>query len=424
MYNTFVAEEKIFQVSEFNKFINIYLGKVGEVVIEGEITRCEVNKGRWLFVTIKDDSSTVEVFGISSNISGNSVLEQGMLVHVYGTPNLYPKTGKFSIFANQIVPTGEGALKLAFEKLKDKLDKEGLFDEQRKRLVSKFPEQIGLITAKDSMAYSDFIKVLKQRMGGIKIFFYPVNVQGKNSVESIMRAFKYFNDKLPYLDALVLIRGGGSPEDLQSFNDEALAKAIFSSKIPIVCGVGHEEDITIADLVSDLRASTPSNAAELLVKNKVEVLFRVNNNIKIIQNRLAGLINDGNSKIRKSVHSLENAINQQTFVIRATISKFVNNFTLFSQNAKNLEQNRSGLQRRILRSSVLWIKQQKIRTENLLRLLNSFDTQKVLKRGFSITFDDKGGVLKTVKYLNKGSHITTTLFNGKIGAQVLNVNKK
>jgi exodeoxyribonuclease VII large subunit len=110
-----------------------------------------------------------------------------MLVHVYGTPRLYQKTGKFSVFANQIVPAGEGALRLAFEKLKDQLEKEGLFDEQRKRTITKFPEKIGLITAEDSMAYSDFVKVLKHRMGGIKIFFYPVNVQGKNSVESIVR---------------------------------------------------------------------------------------------------------------------------------------------------------------------------------------------------------------------------------------------
>ena len=137
-----MKEEKIFQVSEFNEFISIYLGKVGEIVVEGEITKCEVNNGKWLFVIIKDKESSVEVFGVTFQISGYSVLEPGMLVHVYGIPNLYPKTGKFSIRANQIVPAGEGALKLAFEKLKNKLDKEGLFDEQRKRTIPEFPEQI------------------------------------------------------------------------------------------------------------------------------------------------------------------------------------------------------------------------------------------------------------------------------------------
>lgn len=121
-----MEEGKIFQVSEFNEFINIYLGKVGEIVIEGEITKCEVNDGKWLFVTIKDTDSSVDVFGVTFQISGYSVLESGMLVHVYGTPRLYKKTGRFSVYANQIVPAGEGALKLAFEKLKDQINNRGL----------------------------------------------------------------------------------------------------------------------------------------------------------------------------------------------------------------------------------------------------------------------------------------------------------
>lgn len=419
-----MIEEKIFQVSEFNEFINIYLGKVGEIIIEGEIVECKVNQGKWLFVTIKDDTSSVEVFAITYQISGYSVLEPGMLVHVYGNPSLYSKTGKFSVHANQIVPAGEGALKLAFEKLKEKLEKEGLFNEQRKRLISKFPEKIGLITAKDSRAYSDFVKVLKYRMGGIKIFFYPVNVQGKDSVESIIRAFNYFNDKLPDLDALILIRGGGSLEDLQSFNDEGLVRAIFSSSVPVVCGVGHEDDLTIADLVSDLRASTPSNAAELLVKTREELFFEINHNTKSIYNQLLNILNNSNYRIRKSVNSLENAINRQTSVIYKTVARFVNQFTLLKQEIKNMERNRLSFQIRISKGSSYWVKQQIVKLDNLFRLLSSFDTQKVLNRGFSITFDAEGKVLKSVNKVQKGSQIATSLFDGKIDSQILNISKK
>lgn len=419
-----MEEEKIFQVSEFNEFINIYLGKVGDVVIEGEIVECKISQNKWLFVTIKDDASSVEVFGVIFQISGYSVLEPGMLVRVYGSPRLYPKTGKFSVYAKQIVPAGEGALKLAFEKLKEMLEKEGLFDEQRKRIIPEFPERIGLITAKDSKAYGDFIKLLSDRMGGLEIFFYPVNVQGKDSAKSIVGAFNYFNNKHIGLNAIAIIRGGGSLEDLQSFNDEDVARAIFSSKIPVICGVGHEDDQTIADLVSDRRASTPSNAAELLVKNKVDVLSEIQHNNQIIYNKLISLLSNDNNKIRKCVHCLENAINHQTSIIRSAISKFIKNFALFKQEITGLGQNLRVAKRRVLNGSNFWLKQQQLRIENVVRLLNSFDIQKVLKRGFSMTFDDKGRVLKTIKYLGKGSHITTNLFDGKIGSQVLNVNKR
>lgn len=419
-----MAEEKIFQVSEFNEFVNAYLGKVGEVVIEGEITTCNVSGGKWLFITIKDKESSVEVFGVTFQISGYSVLEPGMLVHVYGIPRLYQKTGKFSVYASQIVPAGEGALRLAFEKLKEKLEKEGLFTEERKRKITEFPERIGLITAKDSRAYGDFVKVLKHRMGGMEIFLYPVNVQGKASVKSIIRAFDYFNKNLPTLDALVLVRGGGSLEDLQSFNDEELARAIFSSKVPVVSGVGHEDDLTIADLVSDLRASTPSNAAELLVKNKTEILSQVYRNVRVINAGMENIMSENNNRIQKNIRSLENAISSQVSSVRSTIAKFSNNFVLLSREIINKKAILLSFGKRLSKGTDNWIKRQWDRINNLDRLISSFDVGKTMKRGFSITYDSKGKILKTIKSLDKGSHIATDLFDGKICAQVITVSKK
>ncbi len=419
-----MAVEKIFQVSEFNEFINTYLEQVGPVVIEGELNEIKISQGKWVFATIKDKESNVDVFGLAFKLSGYDLLEPGMLVHVYGIPRLYKKTGRFRVFANQIVPAGEGALKLAFEKLKEKLRNEGLFEPQRKRQIPEFPERIGLITAKDSRAYGDFIKVLSQRMRGLKIFLYLVNVQGKDSVESITRAFNYFNDNLSDLDAIALVRGGGSLEDLQSFNDERVARAIFSSKAPVICGVGHEDDLTIADLVSDVRASTPSNAAELLVRNKKEVSLEVDHKIKTIYTQLSYVLKEYNSRIIRSVQLLENSIGRQTSIIHGLIAKFINQFSLLRQEAKNLERNRYGLQERIFRGIEYWTRQQNIKLENLLRLLNTFNVQNTLKRGFSITFDNKGKVLKKISHLTKGSQITTDLFSGKINSQVLNISKK
>lgn len=419
-----MSDRKIFQVSEFNEFINAYLSQVGEVVVEGEISEIRVNQNKWIFITIKDEESSVEVFGITYKISGYDLLEQGMLVHVYGIPRLYKKTGRFSIFAEQIVPAGEGALRLAFEKLKLKLDKEGLFDPQRKRSLPIFPEKIGLITAKNSKAYSDFIKVLKHRIGGLKVYFYPVNVQGRDSVDSILKAFVYFNSHHPNLGLLVLTRGGGSLEDLQSFNDERVARAIFSSKVPVVCGVGHEEDISIADLVADVRASTPSNAAELIVKNRIEVMKGVNFSLKIIESSLRQLLKEKDQIIFRNVNILRNAINQEISHLHRIIDRFNSKFMFFTKEVISFIQKASTSEKQLVKAMDFWIKRQKTFLESLTRLLASLDPYRVLERGFSITVKINGAVLKSTKVIKKGETIVTTLFDGKIGSQVLSTSRK
>ena len=225
------------------------------------------------------------------------------------------------------------------------------------------------------------------------------------------------------MDAVVLVRGGGSLEDLQSFNDEKLSRAIFSSKAPVVCGVGHEDDITIADLVSDLRASTPSNAAELLVRSRTEVMSEVNHTTKTIYNQLLNILKDNNNRVRKGMDLLDNAINKQASFIHRMIAKFANQFTLLRQEAVNSERSRFSYQIRLLRVSKIWINQHMLKLESLSRLLSSFDMQKVMTRGFSITFDDQGKILKSVEGASKGSQITTSLFDGKIGSQILDISK-
>lgn len=418
------SEEKVFQVSEFNEFINTYLGKVGEVVIEGEISEIKPSQGKWLFATIKDKEASVSVFGLIFKLSGYDLLEPGMLVHVYGIPRLYKKTGQFSIFANQIIPAGEGALRLAFEKLKAKLDKEGLFDIERKRRLPVFPEKIGLITAKNSRAYSDFVKVLKNRMGGLKIYFYPVIVQGRDSAPTIITAFEQLNKRYQDLDLIVLTRGGGSLEDLQSFNDEKVVRAIFSSKIPIVCAVGHEEDESIADLVADVRASTPSNAAELIVRDRKDVIKEVDFCIKSINKHLMGVIRERNNFIFRQVNLLKGAINQQILSLHRIIAKFTTAFAVFSKEVISLAQEVTTTKSHLIKMVEFWIERQKDSLVNLIRLLKSLGFQQVLKRGFSITVDNKGIIIKSVSKAKKGQKITTTLYDGKIGSQVLGVNKK
>ncbi|MCH7541715.1 exodeoxyribonuclease VII large subunit [Patescibacteria group bacterium] len=417
-----MGDKKVFQVSEFNEFIDIYLNQVDEVVVEGEISRIDVSQNKWIFATIKDKESSVDIFSSVFKIPSPDLLEAGMLVQVYGKPSLYKKTGRFSITAERIMPAGEGALRLAFEKLKAKLEKEGLFD--RKRPLPMFPEKIGLLTARGSRAYSDFVKVLENRAGGIKIYFYPVTVQGNDSVESITAGFKYFNATHPNLDLLVLTRGGGSLEDLQSFNDERVARAVFSSKPPVVCGVGHEEDLSIADLVADVRASTPSNAAELIVRTRTEVLKAVDFSLKTMEAALKQLIRDKSGLILKNVSSLSNALAKETTHVHLVISRFNTAFAVFRKEVVSFTQITRDNKKQLLKATGLWIRPKKEALEFTTRLLLSLDFRKVLERGFSITTDKSGKVLKSAKRVRKGESITTSLIDGKIGSQIVTVEKE
>lgn len=418
-----MLDEQIFQVSEFNEFINAYLDGIGEVVIEGEISQLSVSKNTFLFMTIKDEEASVEVFGIIHKLPGYDILEEGMLVHVYGSPRIYEKTGRFSITAERVVPAGEGALKLAFEKLKQKLDKEGLFAIERKRKLPEFPEKIGLITAKNSRAYSDFIKVLKNRMGGLQILFCPVNVQGKDSVDTIVRAITYLNSQHPELDLIVLTRGGGSLEDLQSFNDEQVARAVFSSKIPLVSAIGHEEDVAICDLVSDLRASTPSNAAEIIVRNRRDVIKEIDYNLNTIERKVNDILNSFNNGVLKNVNSLKNAVNTQFIQFRKTITRFNRQFITFANRVDQYEKEVANIEKILMREIDIWLREQKRNLKTILRLLKTLDFRQVLKRGFSITFNENGDVITTAQNIKKDQKITTRFYDGRIKSEVFDIER-
>jgi len=413
--------DKIYKVSEFNEFINNYLGEIGEVVVEGEISKIDINQNKWVFATIKDKETSVSVFGLAFRIKNLDVLEEGMLVHIYGIPRLYKKTGRFSIFASLIVPAGEGAIRIAFEKLKLKLEKEGLFDEARKRPLPMFPQRIGLITAKNSEAYSDFIKVLTARMGGIKIYFYPVQVQGRNSVASLVRAFDYFNHQPLDLDLLAVVRGGGSLEDLQSFNDEEVVRAIFGSKIPVVSGVGHEKDITLTDLVADLRASTPSNAAELVVKTKNEVLKEIDFCVSRMESGLKNMLNNKLALVDQSVGILKSVFSKRVNSFHQLIFRFEKIFYGFKQKIQIKQQRLNELKKELNSFMDFRLKETKTKITSLIRLLGNLDYQRILKKGFSITSNKKGKIIKTIKDAANKDEIITRLFSGKIYSKIFNM---
>lgn len=256
-------------VSEFVAFANQTLEYAyPSVAIRGELANFRVSKNKWVYFDLKDDESSLKFFGTVYQLNGP--LEDGMLLEVRGMPRLHPQYG-FSITIQQIELVGEGTIKRASQLLQAKLAAEGLFDPARKRSLPYPPGSIGLITSTESAAYADFIKILNARWGGVDIAVADVQVQGAEAPQQIVRAITTFNQLPEPPEVLVVIRGGGSAEDLQAFSEESVVRAVAVSRIPTLVAIGHEIDVSLAELAADQRASTPSNAAELLVPDKTHI---------------------------------------------------------------------------------------------------------------------------------------------------------
>lgn len=265
-------EAPVFSVSDFTALCNQSLGVAfNGVIIEGEVSGFKINQNKYVFFDLKDEKSTVNCFMMRWQLS--IPLEDGMTLRVRVNPKLTDK-GRFSLTVNAMQLVGEGDLKKAFERLKKKLSLEGLFAPERKRPLPAQIKKIAVISSVQAAGYMDFCKILNERWGGLEVCTAHVQVQGLAAPEQIIRALDYFNQKNE-VDVIALIRGGGSAEDLAAFNDEALVRALAASKIPVITGIGHEVDESLCDLAADFRASTPSNVAQVLTRDKREVLRQV-----------------------------------------------------------------------------------------------------------------------------------------------------
>lgn len=361
---------KIFSVSEFIAHINSLVA-VDVHVVEGEISGFNLSQGKWVFFDLKDEKNQAKVGCFAMAFKLKSALEDGMKVRVVGMPKVHDKSGQFRINVEMVELVGEGALKRAYELLLKKLAFEGLFAEERKRSIPRFPETIGVIASRESAAYGDFGRILGNRWGGVKIILAHVAVQGVVAVPDIVDAFRVFNAAKIKPDVLVLIRGGGSFEDLQAFNSEEVARAIFSSKVPVIVGVGHERDETIADYVADVRASTPSNAAERIAPERKEIAYAIDT----MRGFFLKSIED-NLKSKKNI-----------LVSFANILQF-------------------------------YVKDSLVKVENLLNLLKSLDPKAVLKRGYAITRVG-GKIIKDAKEVDLGESIDVQLYRGVLVSKVI-----
>ena len=277
-----------FSVSDFVAALNQTLEFAYPYVeVQGELSNFRVSKNRWVYFDLKDEAASLKCFATVYALPGP--LEDGMVVRVVGSPRLHPLYN-FSFQVQSIVPVGEGALRRAADLLAAKLEKEGLFDPTRKRALPYPPRRVALITAGDSAAYADFMKITSARWGGLAIDHYSVLVQGEQAPAEIVAALKAVNESDTVPEVVVLIRGGGSAEDLAAWSDERVVRAVAASRVPTLVAIGHEVDVCLAELAADMRASTPSNAAELLVPDKREELRHLRAYERRLNEQLAQVI--------------------------------------------------------------------------------------------------------------------------------------
>ncbi len=262
-------ENEVLSVSELRDYINQTLTYAYPlIVVQGEVSGYKVNQGKWVFFDLKDAETTISCFMTTYQLK--TVLEDGMLIRVAATPNL-TKWGRFSLTVKSVELAGEGEVKRAFDLLKAQFEREGLFDPARKRVLPAFPQRIGLITSTEAAAYNDFVTIARDRWPLVEIMHTHVHVQGMQAPADVVRAIQSFNLNQADLDALVVIRGGGSAEDLQAFNHEDVVRAVYGSHIPTIVGIGHEDDVSLAELAADVRAATPTDAARRLLPDQHDV---------------------------------------------------------------------------------------------------------------------------------------------------------
>jgi len=310
----------VYSVSDFIAVLNQTLEFAYPVVeVEGEVASFKVNQGKYVFFDIKDSEGSVNCFMTVWQL--RMPVEDGMKVIVTAIPKL-TRWGKFSLTVRVVRPSGEGAIKKSFELLKAKMAAEGLFEPERKRILPPLPKHIGVISSTDAAGYADFIKILDDRWSGVRVEVANVQVQGAGSADQIIRAVNYFNQQEVLPEVLVLIRGGGSADDLSTFNDELLIKAIAGSRIPIIVGVGHETDETLADLVADVRAATPSNAAQILVPDKKEFISSSYSTVRSLVPRMLQTIEQQKQGVRHllvgAIGLTGQAIDQEIIKIQST----------------------------------------------------------------------------------------------------------
>ena len=395
---TLHMEQRIFSVSELTKAIKAELEEqFTNIWVEGEISNLATPQSGHTYFTLKDASSQIRAVIFKS--AGKLLkfqLEHGMKILARGAISVYAPRGEYQLIINYVEPRGAGALQLAFEQLKKRLAEEGLFDQQFKKPIPMLPHKIGVVTSPTGAAIRDILNIVTRRFANVQILIAPVRVQGAEAPGEIVRAIEMLN-RLPDVDVLIVGRGGGSLEDLWAFNDEAVARSIFASRIPVISAVGHEIDYTIADFVADLRAPTPSAAAELVVQNKENLIYTVQTLNTRLQNTLVNFISRLKERIQQCTLRLEDP--------RKRISE--------------LQQRLDESQNRMLILLRHYLEKKRYQLGTSVGKLNNLSPLTLLARGYAICRDAKTlRTLKTATDIAIGEDVLIRLSEGELQCEV------
>ena len=389
-------------VTDLNKYIKGRIDNdemLNNVLVKGEISNFKNHYTGHMYFTLKDENSLIKCVMFKTYTTHLSFMpKDGMKVIVLGGVSVFERDGVYQIYAKAMKEDGLGNLYVAYEELKNKLSNEGLFDEKYKKPIPFMPKTIGVLTSNTGAVIRDIINVSTRRNPNVNIRLYPVPVQGSGAGEKIAEGIEFMN-KNKLADVLIIGRGGGSIEDLWPFNEEVVARAIFNSKIPIISAVGHETDFTIADFVADLRAPTPSAAAELAVANIDDVretLRAYNNRYKVSLKK----------KIELMKMSYEKCMTRQAF--KNPTQKINEQYMLIDMKVKSLQN-----------SILLKIKEDKTKFVKEVAKLDALSPLKTLTRGYSIISKQDGKIAKEIKDLSQGEKVSVRLSDGSVDAQVL-----
>ncbi len=422
---------KVYSVSELTYAIKSILeSKFNFISIKGEITNLRVQASGHIYFSLKDDHAQISSVLFKGNTKNlKSLPKNGDQVIVHGEISVYPPRGNYQIIIRELEYLGVGELLLKLHALKEKLLQLGWLDQKNKKALPSHPKRIGVVTSPSGAVIQDILNVLKRRFSNFHLILNPVKVQGEGAAEEIAQAIDDFN-KYNLADVLIIGRGGGSLEDLWAFNEEIVAKSIFESKIPIVSAVGHETDVTIADLVADIRAPTPSAAAEIIIKEKTQILENLKNyHLQIAKNlyhqaqsyRLK-LNNFKKHPLFSSPYILLSKHMQQIDDIKSNLEYSLNHIVeQFLRDKKTLET----LQNHLKNSISLIIERNKEKIEKLISHLSSINPKNLLKKGYSILLSEKlGKVIFSIKDIAEDDKIKAIVSDGNILATINRIEKK
>ena len=445
----FQTTSKVFTVAELTRQIRGTLEtKFGAVWVQGEISNYKLHPSGHQYFTLKDQRAAIACVIFRNTLPPNAQpIADGAQVQVYGNVSVFEARGQYQLNVQILQTRGAGLLQAKFEALKRKLEAEGLFDPARKRPLPKFPKRIGIVTSPSGAAIRDILNVLRRRAPNVAVIISPVRVQGIGAAAEIATAINELaapNDAWEPIDLIVVTRGGGSIEDLWEFNEEIVARAIFHSAIPVVSAVGHEIDFTISDFVADLRAPTPSAAAELIVADSAELARRVNECSNCLQKYLRNFLGQSRTRLRflsertlarelmqrmrdsqqqldLTAESLRRRLKQSVADARAALSERAQALKAFDPRRELVTRRNSlaDLQRRFSAHAPRLLQNAQQRFERVEGILRVLGPEATLGRGYSITTDAAGNVIRSIAATRRGSRIKTRVTDGTFDSEVV-----